>query len=470
MSAKSRLLRGFAARGFGQGIRLFIRLIEIPVMLHFWGVDLYGEWLVLIAIPSYLSMGDFGFGLVTTRHMAMLVAADKKEEAVGAFQSSHLLITLTSALFAILLVAAVWASRVAGIFSFDLIGSESALVGATVLLSAKMVLKLQCSITIGGLNCIGKYPLGMFLMSFMDLVEFVGIITAVALGASVLGTAAASCVGVVVVYVAIRIVVRRKLPWLRYGWKHANVAHIKELWRPSLSAMLFPLGHAFSFEAPRLVLGALVNPAAVAIFVAHRQLVRLGTLVATLGWPIEMELTLQYRHDNFEHYARHSFRAMRLLIWLSLSAVVAALVIGPLIFPIWTAGRMGLDERLFLLLGAATFMEAIWRAILVPIAAVNRHTSVAVRYFFINAGLLFPSLLLLSKFYGVEGAAVAILIAECVMTIVMVYGSLLLLKVPLGTWLIETSPPPLFLFGELRRLLPQVAQKMSSVWGRLGAR
>ena len=49
--ARERIVRGLGARGTGQAVTLFIRLVEVPLMFHFWGVVLYGEWLVLITLP-----------------------------------------------------------------------------------------------------------------------------------------------------------------------------------------------------------------------------------------------------------------------------------------------------------------------------------------------------------------------------------------------------------------------------------
>ncbi len=36
-----------------------IQLVSVPVFLHFWGPKLYGEWLVLSAIPVYLGFTDY---------------------------------------------------------------------------------------------------------------------------------------------------------------------------------------------------------------------------------------------------------------------------------------------------------------------------------------------------------------------------------------------------------------------------
>jgi hypothetical protein len=62
-----RLLRGFGAQGLVQGVQLFVRLAEVPLLLSCWGAQLYGEWLMLSAIPLCLSVCDGGFTGATCR-------------------------------------------------------------------------------------------------------------------------------------------------------------------------------------------------------------------------------------------------------------------------------------------------------------------------------------------------------------------------------------------------------------------
>ena len=56
-----RLRNGFGANAYGQLVVIIIQLAGVPILLHAWGTQLYGEWLILAAIPTYLSMTDLGF-------------------------------------------------------------------------------------------------------------------------------------------------------------------------------------------------------------------------------------------------------------------------------------------------------------------------------------------------------------------------------------------------------------------------
>jgi hypothetical protein len=69
-----------------------IQFVQVPVFLHFWSVPLYGEWLVLNSIPTYLATSNSGFGTVAGNDMTMLVAGGDRDSALRVFQSCWWLI------------------------------------------------------------------------------------------------------------------------------------------------------------------------------------------------------------------------------------------------------------------------------------------------------------------------------------------------------------------------------------------
>ena len=87
-SVARRLVLGAAATVSGPLGTIAIQLASVPIFLHFWGTALYGEWLIMIAIPSYLTLGDFGFGSVAGNDMTMSVAAEQHDEALRTFQTT----------------------------------------------------------------------------------------------------------------------------------------------------------------------------------------------------------------------------------------------------------------------------------------------------------------------------------------------------------------------------------------------
>ena len=52
-------------------LTILIRFGEPIIFLSFLSVEGYGEWLILITIPAYLSISELGFGDVITNEINM---------------------------------------------------------------------------------------------------------------------------------------------------------------------------------------------------------------------------------------------------------------------------------------------------------------------------------------------------------------------------------------------------------------
>ena len=64
---------GFLSNWVSRLAGSLIQLVQVPVFLHFWSVPMYGEWIAVNAIPSYLSFSNIGFGSVASNEMTMLM-------------------------------------------------------------------------------------------------------------------------------------------------------------------------------------------------------------------------------------------------------------------------------------------------------------------------------------------------------------------------------------------------------------
>lgn len=78
---------GFGANLYSQIVTVIVQLVGVPILLYSWGAQLYGEWLILSAIPAYLSMSDLGFSQSAGNDMTARVARNDRDGALSVFQS-----------------------------------------------------------------------------------------------------------------------------------------------------------------------------------------------------------------------------------------------------------------------------------------------------------------------------------------------------------------------------------------------
>ena len=92
--ARVRILKNLGVNGYGQLVIAVIQLAAVPILLNFWGTRLYGEWLILFAIPSYLSMTDLGFSQSAANDMTARVSRGDQRGVLAVFQSLFTLVSV----------------------------------------------------------------------------------------------------------------------------------------------------------------------------------------------------------------------------------------------------------------------------------------------------------------------------------------------------------------------------------------
>ena len=164
----SRLTKGLGAQGYSQAVQIFIRLAEVPLLLGFWGTQLYGEWLMLAAIPAYLAIADGGFAGVSSREMSMRSGAGDRSGALSVFQSTWPLLLLVSLCIGSLVLVAVMNVPLNEWLGFKVMDPNTTKL-VTLLLVAHILVGFQGGLVNGGFWCEGRYAMGEVLVSTMYL-------------------------------------------------------------------------------------------------------------------------------------------------------------------------------------------------------------------------------------------------------------------------------------------------------------
>ena len=154
-TVRERFIRGFGATALGPLVTILAQVISVPVFLHSWGPTVYGEWLILSAIPTYIAFSDVGFGNVAANDMTMRVAKGDRNGALETFQSTWLLISFTSLLVVLCFIAGAWTlplTRWLNLSSTTPAATRTTLI----FMFAYALLSLQADLTTSGFRCEGN--------------------------------------------------------------------------------------------------------------------------------------------------------------------------------------------------------------------------------------------------------------------------------------------------------------------------
>lgn len=429
MSVRKRFLHGFAASTLGPVVTIVAQIVSVPIFLHAWGVKLYGEWLILAAIPTYLAFSDIGFGSVAANDMTMRVAANDRPGALETFQSSWLLITSSSFAVGAVFVAATHLLPLAGWLNLETMGEANARRVLDVLCTYALF-SLQADLVTSGFRCEGGYALGMLFKNLLRLAETLAVTVLVAVSGSPLEAAAAYLIVRALGTAAMAAVMLRRSPWLSYGTRHARRHCARRLLRPALAYMAFPAGNALSLQGMVLVVGSMLGPLAVVTFSTMRTLTRFGfqimESVKNSVWP---ELSTAYGLSNWALARRLHRAACQVSLWSSLLTISVLFFLGDRIIAFWTHGRVATDPIAFRWLLLVIAANSFWYTSSVVTVAANQHERVAAFYLLGTTASLMLARVLIPGF-GISGAAMALLAVDLIVGWYVLNQSLSTLKEP----------------------------------------
>ncbi len=423
---KAKLLRNLGANAYGQLITIIIQLVSVPLYLHYWGVALYGEWLILSAIPAYLALSDIGFATVAANDMTMRVAKGDRQGALEVYQSIWLFISGVSVLVGGAITLFIYVVPVTAIFSISHI-SETQTQQVLIVLMLYVLVGLQGGVLNAAFRAAGRYAYGTAMGNTVRLAEWVAAVIGILMGGGVLAIAilmlAARLIGMLLLWWLLR----QQEPWLQLGTQVATLQQVRNLFKPAVAFMAFPLGLALSLQGMVLIIGMTLGSAAVVIFSAYRTVTRLLVQVITMlnqsVWP---EISTAYGAKQMDLVRQLHRKGSGLTFWIALVAVTVLGITGEWFIGVWTRHAFEQNRILLILMLATTFLNVLWQTSWVTLMATNQHQKITIAFIVSAASGLLLSALLMS-FLGVNGAGIILVLSELPMLYLAINSALLLL-------------------------------------------
>ena len=420
---KRRLALGFASNWVSKLASTITQLVQVPLFFHLWAASVYGNWLIVSAIPTYLTFSSIGFGNVASNEMTMLNSAGDREGALGVFQSCWWLISIICAAVGMLLVLVLYLVPAASLLNIHAI-SESDTKWIIVYLGLSVLLGQLEQLMSAAYTCVARYAFGSFLKSVISLAAFCASMVPIVLGygprTMALVYAVASALGTL----TLCLFVRKDIPWIEFGWKHARFSEIRRLASPAFAFMGFPIGIALNLQGTLIAVGYALGPVDVAIFASARTVSRVALqmvqMVNATFWP---ELSLAYGAKDVALTRTLHRRACQLALVIAVFVVAGMMTVGPYFLHHWTGGHVPPSRPLLAILLLVVVLYSLWSTSSTLAAATNQHQRLAAWYI-VATGVTVLFTYLLAVRYGLYGAAASLIISEVIMNLYVLPASL----------------------------------------------
>ena len=412
VSVLRRLAKGFGANAYDQAVTVLVQIFGVPILLHAWGARLYGEWLILFAIPAYLSLSDLGFSQSAGNEMTARVVRGDRAGAARVFQSLARQVYIGCAVALAGTTLLIWKLPIASWLQLNTMSPTSVRV-VLCLAAAEMFVRLPNGVTDAGFRAGGDYALHVFLTSTARLLQFAGIWgAALAGGSPVAGTAAFFCVRLFATPFS-AIVLHYRHGWLLSPAISGGWRDLHHLAKPAIANLALPLANALNIQGMVLVVGAVLGPVQVVVFSTLRTLTRLAVqLVMAVNNSAEPEIAAA--HGSGDRRLMHALlkQVLSASMWLALAAATMLALFGNFVVRIWTHGAVQIDKTLFALLLLSAVASVLWYGSLIVLKAANRHLRASVLFVAVSSVAVGLAGVLLWMTRQVQVAGVTLLLMD----------------------------------------------------------
>lgn len=409
------------------GIIMLFRLLSVPVFLKFWGVELYGEWIVLSALTAYFQMTDIGLNTATANEFSFYyVNSDFKK--CNILFNNNLFFTVFS--FSLVFIALSLLNSISffpNLFKFNILKDD---------LIETAIFILFAQVLIGTLNNLlntiyratNHFAKGVMIDNIIRIGEHTTLLAGVALKLSIplilLLVLIVKIIGVLLKYNDSRSYYKLKI-----SLNFFDLAQIKRTFVPAISFFILPISNSIAFQGFTLLINSMLGSIAVVQFNTLRTLisfVRSGIdILYNSMWP---EITLAY--------GRKDFLLMRTLnrytIFFSLAIVtifsLILAVFGKSIFIIWTGNEIEFNSVLFYLFLVTVFSNTLWSSSCVILQSTNNHKLSSLLYLIATMVSLGIAYVIISFTKNISFVPCALLIIDVIMIPIVFKQSFAIIK------------------------------------------
>lgn len=412
--SRNRFVSNFSANVYAQVITVVTQFAGIPILLAFWSSDQLGEWILLTALPSYLTFAEAGFATIAANDASMAVVRNDRKAALV---SIHTAWGLLCAIASILVVAVVTVSQLFplhSVFKIHTISPDSVKWTLTIL-GLYTVLVILSGIFPAIYRAGYQNARCIFYLNTIRLVEFVALIGTLACVPKPTAAALSILLSRLLGFAAVWVDSKTTCKGLDIGLENFSKTEVLRTWRQSLSFAAFPLGNALYFQGLTIVVGLNLNPSAVVEFNTVRTLTRVMvqyvTIIKVTTWP-----EFSYLFGKGEINKARKLNQLALELALIGATVIGALLafFGPWFTEHWTRGYVNCSPILLGSLILAATLNSVWFITSGVLMGTNNHTGIAGLYIIATLTSCIAAFICTS-YFGSVGAGVAMVFCEIMM-------------------------------------------------------
>ena len=415
-----RLVAGTAGKGLTLAVSIGEQFLLVPVFLLFWGAELYGDWLALLAAAGFLVLLDLGLQTYYANAMQIAVA---RGDAARFTRLLHQAFGVYGAILAGAAPLVLAAILLAPWQDWLNLGGRAAPDARLVLalVAAHMLIALPFGVLVSVYRAYGRFATAIMVGNAVRLLLIGAVAAALWAGGGIAGVAVVYIAVSAISWAAVTAHQKRLFPGLRYGFALPGGVALRDAATIAPLYGLIPVAMALTVQGAVVLVAALgAAGSAVATYTTLRTLAGAARLASDQITQVTgVEMARQYAQDDGAALTRLYDFTARLTGGLSgaLGGLIAA-VAAPFL-ALWTLGRIDFDGNILWPLLAAGALSGPSLAAASLLHCINRPRGMAAAHLGAGVVVVVLAALLIPRL-GAAGAAWGVLAAElCILSVAL---------------------------------------------------
>ncbi len=409
----SPIRKNITANMFGVGVQLLNQIILVPFYILFWGNELYSDWIVISALTTIFAMSDVGLNNVIQNRFSIKLSEGNYKECNSLLTNNYILvaITLLLTLLGCALFVSVW--DITEVMSLHLLTRAQA--GFVFIMLIVKVFIGMCS---GIENAIYRATHNASISVYMDQIGnlAVAITTLICIIIKVPVTILSVLICIPqLILCFIKHVHSKRYYKYSLSSKYVDLTLFRTILLPSLSFMAFPLGNTIILQGYTLVVNSFFGADSVVLYNTTRTLCNfIKTFIGTLQSAVWPEYSIAYGNKNFCLMRSLHRKILRISVLLSSIIGIGLLLLGPIVFDIWTRGAICFSYSLMSSYVLVLFVESLWTSSSVTLMATNNHTKLGLVYIFSSSIGIFIAFIVAREGMPLWSIVLTLVVSHCI--------------------------------------------------------
>lgn len=369
-----RFISGVGANVYSQFVTLFGQLATVPVCITIWGVELYGAWIALFAIPSFLAATNLGIANAAATDMTMM--NNQKDVDTAKVKAVYHTACLTILCMTLLVTGLCFLAYlfVGDIVPFKELVDPDITKSTVLVLICYTMVSFFCGLPEAVFKSTERYAEGVFLTNTLRLVEYLAFIVGLFFYEINFLTAAYIFLSVRIIgLLIIFIYMKATNAAFVFGVSSASWAIIKKLLPACTGFITMPIGFALIIQGLTLVAASFST-----VFAAQLNLTRtitsvgrqVASIIGNASWP---EMSKAYGEGDQKKVMRIFALSLKSSLLIAIAYFIFIAFVGELLFKYWTSDQLDFNYTLFIIFSVSALLGNVWTQAYVLLASNNKH-------------------------------------------------------------------------------------------------